>query len=171
MKLRLTATVLSLLLSLVSGQLSANEATPMAADQALEARAMAIAAELRCLVCQNQTIADSSSGLADDLRREVRKQLQKGASNEQVVEYMTDRYGDFVRYRPAFKASTLLLWFGPALLLVGGLVALAVALRRRNRLSPDQFEADVEPLVPDVDSSNRGGAASPISDVSEPRAT
>jgi cytochrome c-type biogenesis protein CcmH len=131
-----------LALLLAWGGATAKEAVPVAADPALEARLLRITAELRCLVCQNQTIADSQSGLADDLRREVREQLRKGATDEQVVQFMTDRYGDFVRYRPAFKASTALLWVGPAALLVIGLGSLALVLRRRSRLAPDRFEAD-----------------------------
>ncbi len=111
-----------------------------------------IAAELRCLVCQNQTIADSNSGLAEDLRNQVREQLQRGASDEQVVQFMTDRYGDFVRYRPPFKATTALLWIGPATLLVIGLGGLALVLWRRSKLAPDRFEpdADDELLQPDT---------------------
>ena len=119
----------------------AKEAVPTAADPALEARVQRVAAELRCLVCQNQTIADSHSGLAEDLRREVREQLRRGASDEQVVQFMTDRYGDFVRYRPPLKTSTVLLWLGPAVLLVAGLTALIVALRRRARMAPENFES------------------------------
>jgi cytochrome c-type biogenesis protein CcmH len=120
----------------------AKEAAPVAADPALEARLQRITAELRCLVCQNQTIADSHSDLADDLRREVREQLRRGASDEQVVQFMTDRYGDFVRYRPPFNTSTALLWVGPAALLVIGLGVLALVLWRRSKLDPDRFEAD-----------------------------
>lgn len=120
----------------------AKEAAPAAPDPALEARVQAVAAELRCLVCQNQTIADSTSDLANDLRREVREQLKRGVSNEQVVQYMTDRYGDFVRYRPPFKASTALLWLGPAALLAVGLGTLVVVLRRRAKLGPEAFEPD-----------------------------
>src|SRR5882672_3005375 len=88
----------------------AKDAAPAAADPALEARMLSIAAELRCLVCQNQTIADSHAGLAEDLRRDIREQLARGASDEQVVQYMTDRYGDFIRYRPPLKGSTTVLW-------------------------------------------------------------
>ena len=128
---------------LCSGAL-AKEAAPVAADPVLEARVVAITAELRCLVCQNQTIADSSSGLADDLRNQVREQLRKGASDAQVLAFMTERYGDFVLYRPPFKASTALLWAGPAVLLVGGLGALALVLRRRSKLAPDRFEPDAD---------------------------
>ena len=136
--------VLGLLLtaSLVLNAANAAEAVPAAADPALEARVMRVAAELRCLVCQNQTIADSHSGLAEDLRREVREQLRRGVSDEQVVQYMTDRYGDFVRYRPPFKSSTVLLWAGPAVLLLAGLATLFFVLRRRSRLAADQFEPD-----------------------------
>ena len=120
----------------------AKEAPPAAADPALEARMQVVASELRCLVCQNQTLADSHSGLAEDLRQQIREQLARGASNQQVVDYMTDRYGDFVRYRPPFKASTALLWIGPGALLLVGLTTLGLVLRRRARLSPDAFEPD-----------------------------
>ena len=134
---------LSLLLLLVlSTAVAAKEAVPAAADPALEARVLRIASELRCLVCQNQTIADSSSDLAKDLRREVREQLRRGATDEQIVRYMTDRYGDFVRYRPAFKASTAVLWIGPAAMLIVGMTTLAIVLRRRSKLAADRFEAD-----------------------------
>jgi len=135
-------TTLLVALLLACAGAAAKEAEPAVADPVLEARVMRIAAELRCLVCQNQTIADSHSGLAEDLRREVREQLRRGATDEQVVQFMTDRYGDFVRYRPAFKSSTALLWVGPAVLLVIGLGALALVLRRRTKLAPDQFEPD-----------------------------
>ena len=120
---------------------NAKEAVPTAADPALEARVLRVTAELRCLVCQNQTIADSHSGLAEDLRREVRDQLRRGASDEQVVQFMTDRYGDFVRYRPPLKTSTVLLWLGPAVLLLAGVATLVVVLRRRSRLAPENFES------------------------------
>jgi cytochrome c-type biogenesis protein CcmH len=130
------------LLLLLCASALAKEAAPVAADPALEARVVAITAELRCLVCQNQTIADSSSGLADDLRNQVREQLRKGASDEQVVQFMTERYGDFVLYRPPLKASTVLLWAGPALFLVVGVGTLALVLRRRSKLAADRFEPE-----------------------------
>ncbi len=103
---------------------------------------MRIAAELRCLVCQNQTIADSHADLAQDLRQQVREMLQKGQSDAQIIDYMTQRYGDFVLYRPPVKSTTALLWYGPALLMLGGLGVLAVVLRRRSKLPDDQFEPD-----------------------------
>ena len=139
----------ALLTALLAVSALAKEAAPAAADPALEARVQAVAAELRCLVCQNQTIADSTSDLANDLRREVREQLKRGVSEEQVVQYMTDRYGDFVRYRPPFKASTALLWLGPAALLAVGLVALVMVLRRRAKLGPEAFEADEDDALED----------------------
>jgi cytochrome c-type biogenesis protein CcmH len=132
----------------------AKDAPPAAADPAIEARMLRIAAELRCLVCQNQTIADSHSGLAEDLRREVREQLSRGASDEQVVQYMTDRYGDFVRYRPPFKGTTLLLWVGPAVLLVAGIGVLAFVLRRRAKMAPEMFEPD-DDAADDADAASR----------------
>ena len=136
------ARLVGLLLLLACFGIVAKEAAPVANDPALEARMLSIAAELRCLVCQNQTIADSHSGLAEDLRNQVREQLQRGASDEQVVQFMTDRYGDFVRYRPPLKGSTVLLWTGPAAFLVVGLGALGLVLWRRSKLAPDQFEPD-----------------------------
>jgi cytochrome c-type biogenesis protein CcmH len=133
---------LALLLCAVLGLAEAKDAPPVAADPALEARMQKIAVELRCLVCQNQTIADSPAGLSDDLRREIREQLQRGASDEQVVQYMTDRYGDFIRYRPPVKGSTVALWVGPLVLLVLGVAVLVIVLRRRARLAPDRFDPD-----------------------------
>ncbi len=120
----------------------AGEAQPMADDPALEARVMAVSAELRCLVCQNQTIADSHAALAVDLRQQVREMLRRGESEDAVVAYMTARYGDFVRYRPPLRPATWLLWFGPALLLALGLATLALVLRRRARRRPEDFEPD-----------------------------
>jgi cytochrome c-type biogenesis protein CcmH len=122
----------------------AKEAAPEAVDPALEARMVRITSELRCLVCQNQTIADSHADLAVDLRRQVREQLKAGRSDQEIVDYMTARYGDFVLYRPPFKATTALLWLGPGLMLVAGTLALAVVLKRRSRLSADAFEPDDE---------------------------
>ncbi len=113
-----------------------------AADPALEARMLEITGELRCLVCQNQTIADSHADLAVDLRQQVREMLQKGMTPAQIRTYMTDRYGDFVLYRPPLNGTTAVLWLGPGVLLVGALLALALVIRRRSRLPDDQFEPD-----------------------------
>lgn len=128
---------------------SARDAEPMAANPQLEARMMAMAAELRCLVCQNQTIADSHAELAEDLRRQIRDMLVKGQSEREIMEFMTQRYGDFVLYRPPFKSSTVLLWVGPAVLLAVALGTLAVVLRRRQRLGDDAFEPDADPETDD----------------------
>jgi cytochrome c-type biogenesis protein CcmH len=122
----------------------AAEAPTASADPVLEAKVMAISAELRCLVCQNQTIADSHADLAIDLRNQVREMVRRGDSQGQIIDYMTARYGDFVLYRPPVKNTTALLWFGPALLLVAGLAVFIVVLRRRSRLAPDRFEPDPE---------------------------
>jgi cytochrome c-type biogenesis protein CcmH len=138
------ALILSVLLVFGAGPVAAGEAQPAAADPALEARMLQITAELRCLVCQNQTIADSHADLAVDLRRQVREMLQQGKTDQQVVDYMTARYGDFVLYRPPFKASTALLWIGPGAMAVLGLFLLVLILWQRSRLPDARFEPDVE---------------------------
>ena len=89
--------------------------------------------ELRCLVCQNQTLADSGSGLADDLRLEVKRMLEEGLSDEQIFAFMSDRYGDFVLYNPPVKPRTWLLWFGPFVLLIGGLIGIRQVVRANNK--------------------------------------
>ena len=126
----------------IGAPVAAKEAAPEAADPALEARMVRITSELRCLVCQNQTIADSNASLAVDLRREARALIKAGKSDAEVVDYMTARYGDFVLYRPPLKATTMLLWFGPALMLVAGAAVLVIVLRRRSRMAADAFERD-----------------------------
>jgi cytochrome c-type biogenesis protein CcmH len=125
-----------------------NEAAPATADPALEAHVMRLSAELRCLVCQNETIAASHADLAVDLRNQVREMLRNGQTDRQVFDYMTARYGDFVLYRPPLKATTVLLWFGPFLFLTGGLLGLWWLLRQRNRLPADHFEPDENDDVP-----------------------
>jgi len=134
--------LVALLLALCAAQATAKEAAPEAADPALEARMTRITAELRCLVCQNQTIADSNAGLAVDLRRETRAMLRQGKSDAEIIAYMTARYGDFVLYRPPLKSTTALLWFGPAAMLLLGGAVLIFVLRRRTRLAADAFEPD-----------------------------
>jgi cytochrome c-type biogenesis protein CcmH len=109
------------------------DAPPAAQDPVLERRVMEISEELRCLVCQNQTIADSHAELAVDLRNQVREMLQKGMSEQAIKDYMVARYGDFVLYRPPVKTTTWLLWAGPFFLLIGGLIILLIKLRQRAR--------------------------------------
>jgi cytochrome c-type biogenesis protein CcmH len=133
---------LLLLLGLLNVATLAKEALPAAAEPQLEAKMRAIAAELRCLVCQNQTLADSDASLAVDLRERMRAMLREGAGEAQVRRFMTERYGDFVLYRPPLKPATLALWFGPGVLLVGGFVALGAVLRRRARMSDAHFEPE-----------------------------
>lgn len=103
-----------------------------AASGELERRMLGIAAELRCLVCQNESIAASRADLAVDLRKQIREQIQAGQTDAQIRTYMVERYGDFVLYRPPLKATTLLLWFGPMLLFFAGLTILMMSLRRRK---------------------------------------
>ena len=134
--------LLALALAVLPGAVAAKEAAPAVEDPALEARMQAIALELRCLVCQNQTIADSNADLAVDLRQQVRQMLREGKSQQDIIDYMTARYGDFVLYRPPVKGTTALLWFGPAALLVAGVVILLVVLRRRSRMAADRFDPD-----------------------------
>lgn len=110
----------------------AKTAAPVTDDPVLEQRLMTLAGELRCLVCQNQTLAESNAELAVDLRNEIREQMRRGASDRAVVDYLVARYGDFVLYRPPLKASTLLLWSGPAILLLLGVGFLIRALVRRR---------------------------------------
>jgi len=110
----------------------AADAIPTEQDPVAAARAVRISEQLRCLVCQNQTIADSNAELARDLRREVREQIAAGKSDDDIIAFMTGRYGDFVLYKPPLKPATLLLWGGPALLMALGFFALARTLRRRR---------------------------------------
>ena len=129
MKNRLIA---CLLLLVAAAPAVAGEAASAAADVALEKRVMAISEELRCLVCQNQTIADSHAPLAIDLKNEVRAKLAAGMSERDIIDFMVARYGDFVLYRPPVKITTMLLWFGPPLLLVLGLWLFLRTIQRRR---------------------------------------
>jgi cytochrome c-type biogenesis protein CcmH len=115
-------------------------------DPAVEAQVQKIASELRCLVCQNETIAGSNADLAVDLRAQVRTMVQRGESQSQIIDYMTARYGDFVLYRPPVNGTTMALWFGPAILLVVGVGTLLFVLRRRARMTADRFEPDPDDL-------------------------
>jgi cytochrome c-type biogenesis protein CcmH len=123
----------------------AGEAAPLAADPVAEKRLQKLSEELRCLVCQNQNIADSNAELAQDLRREIRGMIKEGKSDKEIVDFMVARYGDFVLYRPPFKAVTVVLWAGPLLLMLIGVVALGRYLRQRNqRVTDDAPLSDEE---------------------------
>jgi len=111
-------------------------------EAALDKRVMDLAAELRCLVCQNQSLAESNAGLAVDLRNQIRAQLARGASEREVVDFMVARYGDFVLYRPPLKASTFLLWFGPFVLLIAGICVLILRIRRQGKMNRQLSEAE-----------------------------
>lgn len=128
----LAGTVAALAVLCFSAPLAAREAAPLAEHPLTEKRMLAITAELRCLVCQNQSIADSNADLANDFRREIRHLIEEGRSDNEIMEFMVDRYGDFVRYRPPLKGTTVLLWAGPALLALLALLILVRYLRRRN---------------------------------------
>jgi cytochrome c-type biogenesis protein CcmH len=106
-------------------------------DPALRERLKKLEEELRCLVCQNQTLADSSAPLAEDLRREVRELAAQGKNDQEIKDYLVARYGDFVLYKPPVKETTWLLWFGPFALLAGGAIVWVFVLRRRHRKGPD----------------------------------
>ncbi len=137
--MKLLAVLLVVLAPLVA---AANEAKPTESDPVAAARAVQLANELRCLVCQNQSIAESNAELAVDLRRQIREQIAAGRSDGEIVDFMVTRYGDFVLYRPPFKAATVLLWLGPALLVLVGFWVLARALRTRR-------QAPAPPLTPE----------------------
>lgn len=111
----------------------AAEAQPLAQNPVVETRLNAISENLRCLVCQNESLAGSRADLAEDLRREVRHLIEAGKSDKEIIDFLVSRYGDYVLYDPPFKATTALLWVGPFVLLAGGLIGLVLFLRRRSR--------------------------------------
>ena len=113
---------------------SAKDATPLADDPVVEQRLIAISEEMRCLVCQNESLAGSRAELAQDLRRELRALIRANKSDEEIREFMVSRYGDFVLYRPRMKPQTWALWAGPFVLMFTAVIVLVVYLRRRNRV-------------------------------------
>jgi cytochrome c-type biogenesis protein CcmH len=139
-------------LLLIPCLVAAEEAKPLAENPQAEARLKALALELRCLVCQNQTLADSNAPLAEDLRLEAREMIAKNMSDQEISDFLVQQYGDFVLHRPLWKASTILLWTGPSLLLIGGAITLVEAIRRRGQVlagAPvtDEERWRVEPLL------------------------
>lgn len=121
----------------------AGEAKDRAADPVLEKRMIGLAEKLRCLVCQNESLASSHSELAEDLRREVREQMQKGMTDQEIIDYLVSRYGDFVLYDPPVKKTTLVLWYGPfALLLIGSGVLIYQLRRRKSQIPEAELSAE-----------------------------
>ncbi len=120
----------------------AKEALPNV-DPKIKERFKAITSELRCQKCQNQTLYDSAAGLADDLKRQVTQQINSGKTDEEIIEYMVERYGEFIRYRPDFNTSTMLLWVGPfILLLMGGLLLIYQIKKHRTMISDNPLSAE-----------------------------
>lgn len=123
------------------------EAIPVAEDPEIEKRMLALTMDLRCLVCQNEPISDSRAEFSNDIRREIREQIKANKTDEEIIQFLVDRYGDFILYNPPVKSTTVMLWFGPAILFVIALGALIVHLRRRRvqiediSLSQEQLEA------------------------------
>jgi cytochrome c-type biogenesis protein CcmH len=127
-----------MLFSCISLSIVAKEAQPSAADPVLEERVMKLSKELRCLVCQNETLADSRADLAEDLRGQIREQMKAGKSDKEIIAYLTDRYGKFILYNPPVDPTTYLLWFGPFILLLAGLLLLFRYLKQRRDLITEQ---------------------------------
>jgi len=136
--------VLAVAALLICSGVAAREAPPLAADEQVEARLMALAEELRCLVCQNESLAASRADLAMDLKREVRELIRGGKSDAEIRDFLVQRYGDFVLYRPPLKESTLLLWVGPFMLLVAGFAGVAIFVRRRRGAQSAALSAEDE---------------------------
>ena len=130
----MTRSVATLILLVCLGfAVTAKEAQPVD-DPAIEQRLHALAQQLRCLVCQNETLADSQADLAQDLRQQIREQMKAGRTDQEIVGFLTQRYGDFILYKPPVKTTTYLLWFGPFVFLLGGIVMLYRYVRRRGEL-------------------------------------
>ncbi|MDO9047829.1 MAG: cytochrome c-type biogenesis protein CcmH [Methylobacter sp.] len=129
-------------LLVLSGVTCAGVPFPEFADQEQQQAYDTLTSELRCLVCQNQTIADSNAELAGDLRRQVYEMLQQGKSKQDIAQFMTDRYGDFVLYNPPFKAKTGVLWIGPVVFLLIGLIAVFLFVRRKKNTAAVEIDAD-----------------------------
>jgi len=121
-----------------------------------EARYRVLTEELRCLVCQNQNLADSNADLAKDLRREVYKMVRSGQSNKQIKSFLVDRYGDFVLYNPPFKISTAALWIGPAILLIGGFILMLRIVSKRKNIVLDKLSDADRQRAKDMLQDNKG---------------
>lgn len=135
---------LATLFTLSLGNVFSKDAAPLAEDPVTERRLISISEEMRCLVCQNESLAGSRSDLANDLRREIRILINEGKSDDQIRSFMVERYGDFVLYRPPVKPVTWLLWIGPFVILIIGIAGLLMYLRRRNSSVPNIILTDAD---------------------------
>ena len=153
---RLALVIVVLAIALSPIRLLAADAVPTEKDPVAAARAVALSEKLRCLVCQNQTIADSNAELAADLRRQIHEQIAAGKSDKEIVDYMVARYGDFVLYQPPVKSTTLLLWAGPLLLLAIGVVVLVRTVRSRRTGEARPLTAEEHERAAQLLASSRG---------------
>ena len=157
------STLATIALSCAINAVLAKDAVPLADDPVTEQRLIAISEEMRCLVCQNESLAGSRSDLANDLRREIRILINEGKTDEQIRSFMVERYGDFVLYRPPVKPITWLLWIGPFVILLAGIIGLMVYLRRRNQSVPsatlsEEDNRRVDALLRDAKSTSTENA-------------
>jgi cytochrome c-type biogenesis protein CcmH len=141
--------LLVLMLTAGPALVAANQAAPTDLDPVANKRAVELSQQLRCLVCQNQTIADSHAELAVDLKNQINEQIRAGRSDREIIDFMVQRYGDFVLYKPPFKAETVLLWVGPVALLVLGMGAYFLQLRRRRTRIDERPLSEAERLEAD----------------------
>ena len=151
--------ILTLVTMVLLNPTFAKDAVPLADDPVIEQRLIVISEEMRCLVCQNESLAGSRSDLANDLRREIRILIKEGKTDDQIRSFMVERYGDFVLYRPPVKPITWLLWIGPFVILLGGIIGLIVYLRRRNQGMPSttlsaEDNRRIDALLKDAKSSS-----------------
>ena len=152
--------LLLLIVASLPGFALAKEAQPASADPALEQRVMNLSRELRCLICQNESLADSRVDLAEDLRNQIREQMKAGKSDKEIVAYLTQRYGKFILYNPPIDPTTYLLWFGPFVLLLAGLFVLFRYLKQRRELISDQpLSADERQRAETLLNTDRGKTA------------
>ena len=124
--------ILLFLMLLIPGFATSQQAIPVAEDPEVEKRMIALTEDLRCLVCQNESIAESRAGFSNDMRREIREQIKANKTDTEIIEFLVDRYGDFVLYNPPMKPTTILLWFGPLILFVVGVWSLIAYIRSRH---------------------------------------
>lgn len=156
--MRIKRSFITILLMLIPCSAFTAEAVPVAEDPVIEKRLVQMAENLRCLVCQNESLAGSRSDFANDMRREIREQMKMNKSDEEILDYLVARYGDFILFNPPFKATTWFLWFGPFILFLGGGSALFFYLRRRRAQIKEEDvpltesqRAQAELLIQDVD--------------------